>query len=595
MPFNRYYSVGGPSKNSYSWFRLLLVALFTVFLGRLLYLQVIKGDYYWARAERNRIQYFFIKAPRGRIFSRAGRKLVGNQPIYSLFMDTEGLDSGKKKRITGKISELTGRSLKDINKGFDLKQKQPFGVVEIISNLSRDEIMKIEENSHYLPGVFIQVKNRRRYPYGENGAHLFGYIGAINKEELSTLRPRGFKLKDNIGKTGIEKSYDGYLRGNDGFRKIEVGVKGEHRKLISRRPPKIGDDIILTIDWELQEVAYKALGDRAGAVVVMEPKTGEILVWLSKPGFNPEDFTLPFSKEQAAEIFQDPKHPLYDRNIQGEYAPGSAFKIVTALAALESGKAVEETEYTCNGSIRIGLDRKLYRCWKGKKHGTLDLKDAIAKSCNVYFYQLGMDTGVKIIRDMALKMGFSKRSQDIFDYENTGQIPSAGWKKQKFNRIWCPGDTANMSVGQGYVLVNPMQMLKAVSAVAATGKVMKPRLVKMILSPEGEVIEKRGPAIEEILEVNKDNLNFIKKAMRAVTKYGTAQYLNLNLDVASKTGTAENPHGDDHAWYVGFAPVDEPSIAVVVFVENGGYGSVAAMPVAREIFKDKFKDRLNEK
>ncbi|MDA3792846.1 MAG: penicillin-binding protein 2 [Elusimicrobia bacterium] len=595
MLFNRYYSIGTPSKKGYSWPRLLLAVLFTVIAGRLLYLQIIKGNYYWQRAERNRIQNFFIKAPRGRIFSRKGTNLVGNQPIYSLLLATEGLDSKIKKQLAGKISKLTGRSLKEINRGFDLKEKQPFGVVEIISNLSTEEIMKIEESSHYLPNVFIQVNSRRKYPYGDNGAHLFGYIGEVSREELSARRSGGFKLKDKIGKTGIEKSYDDYLRGSDGFKKIEVGVKGEHRKLITSRPPKIGNDIILTIDWDLQEAAYRALGDRAGAVVAMEPDTGEILVWLSKPGFNPEDFTLPFSKARAEKIFHDPKHPLYDRNIQGEYAPGSLFKVVTALSALESGKADPNTEYTCRGSIRIGYDRKLYRCWKNTKHGRLDLKDAIANSCNVYFYQLGMETGVDIIRDMALRMGFSKKSQEIFDYENTGLIPSASWKKKKFNRIWYPGDSANMSVGQGYVLVNPMQLLKAFSAVAASGKVLKPRLVKMILSPEGEVIEKREPIVEKTLDIDKKNLAFLKKAMRSVTEYGTAQYLNLNMDVASKTGTAENPHGEDHAWYAGFAPVENPRIAVVVLVENGGYGSVASMPVAREIYKAKFKEKLNEK
>ncbi|MEA3507157.1 MAG: penicillin-binding transpeptidase domain-containing protein, partial [Elusimicrobiota bacterium] len=349
------------------------------------------------------------------------------------------------------------------------------------------------------------------------------------------------------------------------------------------------------IDWELQQAAYDMMGDRAGAVLAINPQTGEILTWLSKPGYNPEDFTLPVSPLQAETIFNDPLHPLFDRNIQGEYSPGSLFKIVTALAALESGKASADTEYECNGFIRIGYDRKIYRCWKNRKHGILDLKGAITNSCNVYFYQLGMATGGKNISDMAFKMGFGSKSQDIFSYENTGLIPTAEWKSEKFKQIWYPGDNANLAIGQGYVAVNPLQLLKSFSAVAAGGKVYAPRLVKMILSPAGEIIRKTEPVLEKKLDISEENLAFVRDSLREVAESGTAKYLNLDLDIAAKTGTAENPHGEDHAWFAAFAPVEDPQIAIVVLVEHGGYGSVSALPVAREMLKVKFRDILDEK
>ncbi|MEA3506887.1 MAG: hypothetical protein U9R36_05310, partial [Elusimicrobiota bacterium] len=237
MPFSRLDSIKAVTGRKYPWAKIVLISLFAVIVGRLVYLQLIRGQYYWDRAESNRIQEFFIKAPRGRIYSRQGEKLVGNQPMYALLMATEGSDIGQRKASAEKISELTGRPLKELISNINAKERHPFGVVEVISNLRFREILIIEEHSHYLPNVFIEVRPRRRYPYGENGAHLFGYIGEISRRELGRLRGKGFKQKDLIGKTGIEKSYDSMLRGVDGFKKIEVGVKGKHRKLVSSRPP----------------------------------------------------------------------------------------------------------------------------------------------------------------------------------------------------------------------------------------------------------------------------------------------------------------------------------------------------------------------
>jgi penicillin-binding protein 2 len=295
------------------------------------------------------------------------------------------------------------------------------------------------------------------------------------------------------------------------------------------------------------------------------------------------------STDKLRKIFTDPGHPLFDRVIQGQYAPGSLFKLVTAMAALESKEFDINKEYTCNGYITIGYDRRIYRCWKDKKHGKLNMLDAIAHSCNVYFYQLGMDLGYAPIRNAGRSMGIGAVSQDIFEGEKSGLLPDEQWKKKRFGIGWYPGDSANMSVGQGYVLVNPFQVLRVISAIAAEGRVYTPHLLKMVISPDGKVVTKNTPHLERELIVSNSTLKTLKDAMTKVTEYGTAQYLNVPFEAAAKTGTAENPHGDDHAWFACFAPVDSPQIAVVVLVENGGYGSTAAMPVAREILKEFFK------
>jgi penicillin-binding protein 2 len=587
-----------PGKKYYFWrnlpvrkFRVLkiwIILFLSIFFFRLFHIQILKGNYYWKKAEENRIQYFYIPAPRGRIFDRNGTELAGNQPGYSLYVALRGLNNALKDKIAIKISEIINFPKEKVLERFKSKDILPFEVIRLMSHLSRDEIAKIEENMHHLPQTSIQIEPLRKYPLGTNGAHLLGYIGEINKLELSKLKKYGYKLKDKIGKSGIEKVYDRQLRGYEGYQEIEVEVSGNHCGIVKSCNPKIGNDLLLTIDWKLQQAAKKAMGDRAGAVVAMNPKSGEILVWLSQPGFNPQHFTLPLTQDRAKEIFQNPEHPLFDRIIKGQYAPGSIFKLITAMTALESDDENINREYVCNRSITVGYDRKVFRCWKNKKHGKLSLIEAIANSCNVYFYQLGMDMGVENMYKTAKKMGFGEISQNIFEGESKGLIPNSKWKKTQFNRGWYPGDNANMSVGQGYVLVSPMQLLKMISTIATNGEMYVPHFVKMIVSPERKIIKKNKPRIEKHADISEFTFEKIKEGMRGVTEYGTAQFLNIPLEVAGKTGTAEAPGGKDNAWFACFAPIDDPQIAIVVLVENGGYGSVAAMPVAREILKEKF-------
>jgi len=592
LPGKKYYFWRNLPAQKFRWAKIVVILFFTVFACQPFQLQVIKGGYYRKKAERNRIQYFNIPAPRGRIFDTNGTELAGNQPRYSLYAALQGISIDEKNSIATKISALIGYPKQNITNRLNSRDLLPFQVVKLVSHLSSDSIAKIEENIHHFPNVFIQKEPRRKYPYGTNGAHLLGYIGEINKQNLINLKKYGYRLKDKIGKSGVEKVYDMLLRGTDGFQEVEVGVSGKHRRIVRTQQPQIGNDLLVTLDINLQEAAKKAMGDRNGAVVAMNPSTGEILVWLSQPGFNPEDFTLPLTRDKAREIFQDPAHPLFNRVIQGQYAPGSIFKLVTAIAALEQDAGNIDREYTCNGYIKIGYDNRVFRCWKDSRHGSLTLPDAIANSCNVYFYQLGMHVMSENIYNTAKKMNLGETSQTIFDGEESGTIPDNKWKKTYFGIGWYPGDTANMSVGQGYVLVNPLQLLKTISTIATEGKMYAPYILKMVVSPESKVIDKMLPRLEKQVDISVDIFKNIKDGMKRVTEYGTAQFLRLPLEVASKTGTAQSPTGIDNGWYACFAPIDKPEIAIIVLVEGGGYGSVSAMPVAREILKAKF---LNEK
>lgn len=589
MPGKKYYFWIRSSKSNFKYIKVLVVFIIGIFILRLGYMQLFKGSYYYRKTEKNRIQYYPIEAPRGRIFDRNGIILAGNQPEYSLYVSVGGLNRNEVNEIVRKIHFLTGRSMEKMTNRFqDPEKRLPFDVINVAANLSKEEIITIEENIHNLQRTSIQIESRRKYPFGENCSHILGYIGEISDKELQDKKKYGYKLKDRIGKSGAEKVYDKVLRGREGFKEVEVSATGGQKSVIRTVNPKIGSDIMLTLDWELQNAASRAMKDETGVVVAADPRTGEILIWLSKPGFDPEDFVLPMSEKKLYRVLKDPKHPLFNRAIQGRYAPGSLFKLVTASAAMELADIGINKKYECRGSIKIGYDRKVFRCWKQRKHGELNLIQAIANSCNVYFYQLGLDVGAENIYAAAKRMGFGERAQHIFKNEKKGFVPNPQWNKADLGKEWYPGDTANMSVGQGYVLVNPLQILKMVSFIAAGGDIYEPHVLKLVISPQGEVEKRNMPEKEGKVNLPLEAINNLKAGMIGVTEYGTAKYLNAPVKVAAKTGTSENPIGEDDAWFACFAPAEDPQIAIVVLVENGGYGSVSAMPVAREILKRKF-------
>ncbi len=471
-------------------------------------------------------------------------------------------------------------------------ERLPFGVINLIPNLKFDEILILEENAHFIPRTFIHVDSVREYPFNDIFSHFIGYTGQISPEELSELRREGYRLRDRIGKAGLERVFDSKLRGRAGYQEIEVGVTGHHRKIISVLPPEPGTDLLLTIDSELQRAAARAFGDRAGSVIAMNPSTGEILVWFSNPGYDPSIFTMPLSREEVAEIFQNPDHPLFNRPIQGQYPPGSVFKIITAAAALSEGISPEK-EYRCDGSITVGYDKRVFRCWSDTRHGKLNMKEAIAKSCNVYFYNLALDVGPEAIRKAGEALGLGAPVQNYFSGEVRGSLPSPEWKKTNLGAGWNPGDSVNMGVGQGFVLTTPIQILRAVSMVATGGYIANPSVLKLEVK-DGKLLAGHEPDKLKQGEISQEILEIIQEGMEMAAQPGgggTAAWFNVPVDAAAKTGTAQNPFGDDHAWFAGYAPAKNPEIAIVVMMENAGFGATHAMPVARAVFREYFKEK----
>ncbi len=592
MPGKKYYFWRHYAGKKLLWPVIVLSVFSLIIFLRLVQLQLVQGSYYLNRADRNRIHYSYIRAPRGEILDRRGEVLAGNRPNYSLYVSLEGLTDAHKKEIARILQELTARSVEDTMQRFASIERGREGSAVLFRHLSRDEIITIEENHHRLPRVFIQTNPIRKYPQGESISHFTGYIGEINPSELQRMMRYGYRMGDIIGKTGIEKEFEHYLMGRRGYRKIEVGVIGRHRKILEEVEPQIGSHIVTTIDARLQRTAAEAMGENHGAVIAMDPGTGEILVWLSSPGFNPEEFTVALEPARARDLFADPMNPLFDRVIKGQFSPGSVFKSVVAMAALESDPASSEIEYNCTGSIEIGFDRRVFRCWKEGGHGRVDMKQAIAESCNVYFYQTGLRVGHDKIVNMSRRAGLGARVQKLLSGEMPGLIPSSSWKERTVREIWYPGDTANLSIGQGYILVTPVQLLRLTSLIACEGRYREPYGVRMIVSGDGKEVKKFDSPATQKAEINPEDVLFVKNALREAVQYGTGasiRFYGVGAETGGKTGTSQNPFGDDHGWFTAFAPVDNPQIAIVVLVEHGGTGSVSALPVAAAVLREKFR------
>jgi penicillin-binding protein 2 len=563
-------------------------------------------------AENNSIRLLPSRAPRGIIYDRKGNILVKSRPSFSITIYPWNLKQEDVAKTVKEISPIIGVKEEKIYQAIEESQR-PFLSIPLKEDVDLKTATKILERKLSLTGVDLQVQPQRYYPDGKLLAPLLGYLGEIDKDKLRALRSKGYRLGDRIGKDGVERVYDEYLKGEDGGWQIRVNNRGQRLGVIGYEEPLPGNDLILAIDRQLQQVAWDSLEGRAGAIVVLNPQNGEILSLVSSPAYNPNLFAGSLSQEKWLSLKNDPLHPLTNRAIQGEYPPGSAFKVITAIAALERGIASPDKEFSCSGLFPF-KDR-VFRCWKEEGHGTLNLKEAIIHSCDIYFYQLGLETGVDNIVDFSQEFGLGRTSGIDLSEEEKGFLPSRRWREKSLSREWFEGDTINLSIGQGYLLVTPLQMVSLISAVANGGRLYRPYLVKRILSPEGEVIkEVRSRLIKEI-RLKKENLDFLKESLfGVVNKQGTGWRARVKeIEVAGKTGTAENPLGEDHAWFIGFAPYfpakqenkvlernerppyKEPEIALAVLIEHGGMGGEAAAPVAKKIFEAYFNSKVGEK
>ncbi len=604
MPFQR------PGSSMSPRFRFRLVCLvafvllvFTSLIVRLAHLQIVHGAYYRSLSENNRVRVQPVSAPRGKIYDRSGRLLVSNRPAFNLVVVPE--DAGN---VVGSFARIGQRVAVDVNAVKNrMERVSPFRPVLVSRDIDRDALAYVSEHKLDLPGLRIVVEPLREYEFGDLAAHLLGYLGEINEQQLTASRGRGYQVGDLIGQYGLERQYESLLRGRAGTRQVEVDALGRELLQLEGLSPEPGYDLILTIDMELQRLAETLMAEHNGVIVAMDPRNGEILALVSRPAFNPNLFAGGISEADWKKLTDNPGHPLQNRAIQGQYPPGSIFKIVVAAAALEEGVISPEETVTCTGKHEFG-DR-VFRDWKEEGHGSVDLYKAIVESCDVYFYQAGHSVGIDRLAAYAHGFGLGSPTGIRLEHEKAGLVPSREWKMETKGEPWQPGETLGIAIGQGFNLVTPLQVALMISAVANGGTLLRPHLVREVRSPDGEVVSRTLREATGTLPVSARTLRIIREALRGVVSEpnGTGQGARLDsVVVAGKTGTAQviqqrggqnderaqrklAKHLRDHAWFAAFAPYDEPSIAIVVFIENAGRGGAHFAKLAKRLIEGHLK------
>jgi penicillin-binding protein 2 len=568
-------------------FALLLV------LGRLAYMQVIKGADFRELARLNCVRTVPARAPRGVIFDRNLRPLVSNAPSISAGVTLAELphDPAESLAVLTELARLLDLDLGEVQKKVAAQKQRPYAPARLASDIDRGLAAKLQDRRAQLPGLTVWEESKRSYPENE-AAHVLGYVGEITDTQLDRLKDDGYHLGDWLGQAGIESRYDALLKGKDGGRQVRINASGRELGILSEAPPQPGNNLVLTLDAGLQQVAEEAMGQEAGAVVAVDPRNGEILALVSKPDFQLSTFSGKVKSKEWQALLNDERRPMNDRAVQGLYPPGSVFKLVTALAGLHEGVIGPNDKLNCFGILWLGSWP--YRCWKEIGHGSIAMEQAITESCDVYFYQLGLKLKIDALARWTRAFGFGEAAGIDLPGEAKGVVPDPAWKQAKEGLPWFPGNTVMMSIGQGYLLATPLQLALMVSAVANGGTLVLPHLLKRVTSADGDTISEPAYPARRQLGLDPEHLHLVQRGMEGAvaSRKGTAWRARVaGLSVAGKTGTAQNPHGEDHAAFVCFAPVESPQIAIAVVVENGGDGGVTAAPIARRMLEHYFKDQ----
>lgn len=576
------------------------LVLFAVLLGRMVYLQLWRGDYYAKQSDGNRLRQSRILAPRGIIYDSEGKELVNNLPGYAVVLQKQ---SSYKPETLQRLSNLLQMPVEEINAKIKAS-KNFYEPIMLKNNLDQQMVTKIEEQRRYMPEVMLSVQPIRNYPYHELAVHALGYVGEVSAYEIEQGLFKNITQGSLVGKAGLEKTYDKYLRGEDGAFMEEVDVAGNVVKHYDSVQPIPGKNLKLTIDYELQKeleaftdkhLAFLrssgiAPGARAAAVVAIDPRNGAVRAMVSRPGYDPNWFVHGISSKNWNSINNDPNYPMNNKVITGEYPPGSTFKIVTGSAAFELKK--------------VGLDEPIFDGGfhpmvptmgnaGGEVLGWLTFIKALAMSDNVYFYELGYRVGIDNIEKYAHIFGFGERTGIDLEGESKGLVASKKVKREIWDEDWRLGDTFNAAIGQGFNLTTPIQLSVMLSIVANGGTKYQPYLVDSIINSDGSLFEKPKRAEGKHIDVSQQIIDYIRMGMSATTQEGgTASYFaGLPKPIAGKTGTAENSHGRDHGLFVAYGPVDDPELVVVCIVEQGGFGSVAAGPIVYKAFEEFFQER----
>jgi penicillin-binding protein 2 len=587
-------------------------ACFAILFARFLYLQVAHYDEYQSAAEDNRISILPIAPNRGLIYDRNGVVLARNYSAYTLEITPSKItDLEETINELAKLIEVSPKDRKRFQKL--LSESKNFDSLPIRTRLSDEEVARFAANRWRFKGVEIKARLFRQYPLGEVAAHVLGYISRISEKDQERLEADGldanYKGSEYIGKIGIEQSYEKELHGQTGFEQVEVDSGGRAVRTLSRNAPVSGNNLVLTIDIEVQKIAEAALGDRKGAVVAIDPANGEVLAFVSRPAFDPNLFVDGIDSANWDQLNNSPDKPLLNRPLRGTYPPGSTFKPFMALAALATGKRTPEQTIFDPGYFNFGGHR--FRDDKAGGHGTVDMYKSIVASCDTYYYMLANDLGIDNISRQMAPFGFGALTGIDIDGELPGVLPSTAWKQNRYHQKWYAGETISVGIGQGYNAYTPLQMAHAMSIIAADGRITVPHLVRLIEDARTSVRRPVEPVVArdaagqrlhpERVDARPEDIAVVKNALAGVPREGTSAraFVGATYASAGKTGTAQvytvrqNEKYDekrvsqnlrDHAWYTAFAPVDQPKVAVAVLVENGGFGAESAAPIARQIF-----------
>ncbi|MBM4123384.1 MAG: penicillin-binding protein 2 [Nitrospira sp.] len=573
--------------------KMALLAVVGLLAIRLWNLQIQEGAYYRDLSENNRTRSVVLEPARGLIYDRHGVLLANNAPSFGLYVTLE--DVKNRPALAEKLVKLIGLEEAPLRKKF-AERTGRLVPKKLKGGLTLREAALIESHRLDLPGVMIQADSRRNYTVGATAAHVIGYVGEVSADQLEKIESEDLHQGSLIGQYGVEKAYDRFLRGKAGQKVIEVDALGHEKKTVMIEKPEAGNDLYVTIDIRLQRLAEQLLGEESGAIVAIDPTTGEVLALASHPVFDPNLLSRELTAKQWDVIVQNEGRPMTNRATQGQYPPGSTFKIVMAAAALESNTVNPSTKIRCVGGFQFG--NRLFKDWKAGGHGMMDITQALVDSCDVFFYTVGQRMGIDTIASFAMQFGLGQETGIELPSERVGIVPSNAWKEKAKGQPWFPGETISASIGQGYVTVTPLQMAHLIATVANDGVSFRPRLVRAVMERATGRLQDIPAVSNGKLTVKPETLDLIKEALAGVVTRGTATRARSTLvSIAGKTGTAQaaalrtGPAKDipkklrDHAWFVSYAPVDEPKIAVAVLVEHMGHGGSVAAPLAKQIIE----------
>jgi penicillin-binding protein 2 len=595
-------------------FAVFLVLVFGIFAGRLFQLQIVEGADLARRSRDNAVRSIRLDAPRGEIVDRKGRVLVTTRPAFELQVVPNDL------RRSEVVFALLGHFLHSDPEVLRARVGSPrgprrFQAVALHEDLPFEGLARIEAHAHALPGVAIETRPRRHYLEGALAAHLLGTVGEVRAEQLARPEFEGYRQGEVVGQTGLEARLEEHLRGRQGGRNVVVDVAGREVGLVEQIAPVTGGTAVLSLDLDLQRAGEDAFSEvaegelpKVGAVVALDVRNGDVLAMVSRPAFDPNAFAGGIDAATWRALNQDEWKPLQNRAIQAHYPPGSTYKAIVAAAALQEGVVTPQTRAFCSGGYRFG--NRTYRCWKREGHGSVDLHDALKRSCDVYFYTQGVRLGVDRLARIAKAFQLGRPTGIGLAHEAPGIVPSSEWKQERFREPWYAGETVSVAIGQGYNVMTPLQLAVSYAAIANGGKVWRPRLVQRLLAPDGSVAREIEPELIRELPVAPEHLAAVRSGLEAVVEEpgGTGSRARVpGVRVAGKTGTSQVvrlEHTEhlaehaipirqrDHAWFGAFAPADAPEIAVAVFVEHGAHGSTAAAPIAQRVLARYFEKKL---